>query len=365
MVGTRTSYRLKRFESATDPDFAAAILVYVRNTAGSIRTESNQITSWLEAPPSGFKGVFYVFGFYLNEQLVAFAEASYFSHAELLMFDYLVIEESVRRNNIFFEFTDHLRQYFEIAHPEYRYVVAEVGYGPGEQFPSRTSQLIARLLKLQGFRVVKAPYFQPRLVWSDAETEMRADLLIFTDEPVDRIQRETYLRIVKAIYFDYYLPWMDTHTLHGPVYKKYLEQLFERIDRNTGRNRIIELNGHNVVLQPAGAKTSPRTARMIRFPIQALAVVVVLSTAMLILRHSFSLSDTSLAFVFCLAMLSYMATAGVVSKEARDMFERLASHLKEVFYRTGGGLKPSVKAKAVPGKRHRALPQKLPVQDDE
>ncbi len=248
MHSTRTSYRLKRFESATDPDFAAAILVYVRNTAGPIRTESNQITSWLESPPSDFKGVFYVFGFYLNEQLVAFAEASYFPHEELLMFDYLVIEESVRRNNIFFEFTDHLRQYFEVAHPEYRYVVAEVGYGPGEQFPSRTSQLIARLLKLQGFRVLKASYFQPRLVWNDAETEMGADLLVFTDEPTGRTQRETYLRIVRAIYFDYYLPWMDTHTRYGPAYKKHLDELFERVERGLGRKTVIELNGHNVVL---------------------------------------------------------------------------------------------------------------------
>lgn len=365
MGSSPVSYRLKRFSSSADPDFAAALLLYVRGIAGPIRTDSNQITFWLDTPAKGFRGLFYAFGFYVNEQLVAFAEACYFTHTELLIFDYIVIEESYRRNNIFFEFADQLRQYFESAHPNYRYVVAEVGYGPGEQFPSRNSQLITRLLKLQGFRIAKAPYFQPRLVLADAETEMRADLLLFTDDPVDRIQRDTYVRIVRTIYFDYYLPWMQATTDTGVAYRRHLDELLARVEAGLSRSHAIQLNGHNVVLQLPRGKSTPSLHRAISFPLQALCIIVILTAALLVLKSLFHLSDSSFTFVYFLALLSFMATAGVVSKDARVMFGQLAVLFKYVFYRREDNSKPSAIGKAKRGKRGLASPQTPPDEADQ
>lgn len=207
MSSIRSSYRLKRFLSTTDTDFAAALMLYVRNTPHAIRTNSNEISSWLDHPPSTFGGTFYVFGFYRDRKLIGYSEASYFPAEELLVFDYIAIDEGKRGNHVFFEFVDHLRRYLEGLHPEYRYAIAEVAHGFGDQQPSQDSRLLTRLLKLQGFRVIRAPYFQPRLAVNDVESEMPADLLILSTSSSDRIQVDTYLRIVRTVYFEYYLPW--------------------------------------------------------------------------------------------------------------------------------------------------------------
>jgi len=76
-----------------------------------------------------------------------------------MVFDYLVIDKGSRRNNVFFEFVDHLKRYLEEAHPEYRYAVVEVCYGPGQRYPSPEACLLTRLLKVQGFLVARGAIF--------------------------------------------------------------------------------------------------------------------------------------------------------------------------------------------------------------
>src|SRR5262249_34122452 len=150
---------------------------------------------------------FYVFGFYRNRQLVGYAEAAYFREERLIALDYIVIDEAHRRNNVFYEFVDHLRRYLQDAHPEYRYAYAEVGYGPAQEHPTAVSSLLTTLLKMQGFRVAQAAYFQPRLNFDYSESEMRADLLLYSAQHVDSMSVDTFLSIVHTIYYKYYLRW--------------------------------------------------------------------------------------------------------------------------------------------------------------
>ena len=82
-MSSGSSYRLKRFQSSRDPEFAAALMVYVRNTQPQIRTETNEITYWLDHFAARFGNDFYVFGFYLDEEVVGFAEAAYFREEQL------------------------------------------------------------------------------------------------------------------------------------------------------------------------------------------------------------------------------------------------------------------------------------------
>src|SRR5579872_2925022 len=130
MQPQRSSYVLRRFEASSDPDFPAALLLYVRNTPVPARTDTNEITYWVDHFLERFGNPFYVFGFYRDRELVGYAEAAYLTKPHLIVLDYLVIDEPHRRNNVFFEFVDHLKQYLESAHPDYHYAVAEVCYGP-------------------------------------------------------------------------------------------------------------------------------------------------------------------------------------------------------------------------------------------
>jgi hypothetical protein len=312
---------LKRFLTSTDPGFADALLLYVRNTAPAIRTDTNEITFWLDNCPKSFAGQFYVFGFYLGRQLVGYAEAAYFPGEFLFALDYVVIDEAFRRNNIFFEFVDHLRRFLERTHPEYRYAVAEVTYGPGEEHPSSSSQLLSRLLKIQGFRVVRAPYYQPRLTRNDAESEMAADLLLLSQDSLERLQKETYLSIVRTLYYSYYLPWSDIVPGASKEYRRHLDRLFSRINLELGKKRIVLLNGHSVTLHAPSTELGVNPhRRTIAFSAQALGVIVAVTASMVVLRATFSLSNNSFVTVYALALFSFMAVAAVVSKEARAVF---------------------------------------------
>jgi hypothetical protein len=183
MSSGETSYRLMRFRSSRDPDFAAALLLYLRNTQAPVRTDTNEIAYWLDTFAKKFGTPFYAFGFYRDGQLVGYAEGAYLRDERLVVLDYLVIDEVHRRSNVFFELVDHLKRYIESEHPDYRYATVEAGYGPGQKTPTQESVLLTRLLKIQGFRVVRAPYYQPRLSLGDAENEMAGNFALCDDHP--------------------------------------------------------------------------------------------------------------------------------------------------------------------------------------
>lgn len=320
-----SSYRLKRFRDSRDPDFAAALLLYVRNTPSPIRTDTNEIAYWLDHFEKTLANDFYAFGFYRDNNLVGFAEAAYFAQECLFVLDYLVIDVGSRRNNVFFEFVDHLKQYCENLHPEYRYAVVEVCYGPGQTYPSQEARLLARLLKMQGFRIARAPYFQPRMKLADAESEMRADLLIYSSANLERIRTETYLAIVRTIYYAYYAPWQAIVPEPPGDYKKHLDGLYSEIESELGKRQTVILNGHKTLLSEAQTRPAIALHRVTSFSIQGLLVIVLLTAGMLGLKVMFRLSNASFTAIYALAVISFFAVAAIVSKSAHTVFLELLS----------------------------------------
>jgi len=246
-----------------------------------------------------------------------------------------VLDAEQRRNNVFYEFVDHLKRYLETAHPEYRYAVAEVCYGPNEQQPWPQARLIVRLLKLQGFHVVHAPYFQPRLLLDDPESEMRADLLIYCSGGIERLRVETYLAIVHAIYFKYYLPWNCGILEDAQGYESHLKQVFAKIGSSLQGKNTIAVNGHKLLLNAPQQRPHLRLHRLVSFTAQSLAAVVLLTVALLGLRTAFRLSDASFASIYILAIYSFIALAGIVSKQARTIFSEVLAFAKHIWPRVG------------------------------
>jgi len=328
MPDVSCSYRLKHFRSSRDPDFAAALLVYVRNTAACVRTDTNEITYWLDHFEEATGNPFYVFGVYRDRQLIGFAEAAYLVQERLIALDYVVVDEGHRRNNVFYEFVDQLKRYLERAHPEYRLGIAEVGYGPGQKHPSQENCLVIRLLKLQGFGVIQSVYYQPRLRVDDAESEMQGCLLAYSRPRIDSLRTETYLRIVHALYYSYYLPWKRLNPGAVTKYKEHLDRLYSWVEQSTGQRREIPVNGHKGLLAAPTRKPIMTVHRAVSFSLQALFVVILVMAAMLGLKSFFGLSGTAVAWIYGVAVVSFIAVAGIVSKPARDIFGEIVGRAK-------------------------------------
>jgi hypothetical protein len=341
MALSQSSYKLKRFLNSRDPDFAAALMIYVRNTPSEARTDTNEISYWLGEFSRKFGHDFYVFGFYRDRHLVGFAEAAYFNDSRLIMLDYIVLAENHRTNNVFYEFVDQLKNYLERAHPQYRYAVAEVCYGPSLEYPSSASSLLTRLLKLQGFRVIQARYYQPRLMIDYMESEMRADLLIYSATPIDQMRADTYLSIVRTIYYQYYLAWKAVAPETVDAYKRHLNDLYSKIESSLKRKTVVPVNGHQIVLAAPKKVTAMTIHRIVSFSAQALSVIVLLTTALLGLKVAFGLSSWSFTAIYALSLLSFLAVAGIVSKNARIMFSEVVAVAKFVFRKKSGNLMPN------------------------
>jgi GNAT superfamily N-acetyltransferase len=341
MSSSTSSYRLKRFLTSKDPDFASALLIYARYTPPSIRSDSREITYWLDHYATTFGDSLYVFGFYRNRQLVAYAQATYFPKEYLYFIDYVTIDERHRGHNVFFELVEHMKQYLENAHPEYRYGVTEVMNEPGQDRPSPEKKRLIRLLKISGFRVIHAPYFQPRLMLRDSESELSGSLLIYCPAPMDRIHGETYLSILRTVYYEHYLRWMSVEPGTKGAYKKHLDALYRRVEADVFNKAMLIVDGYREAPTPPERPPLMTQHRILSFSFQALTGIVLLTGTMLSLKWLFNLSNASFAIIYGLAITSFVAVAGIVSDEARVMFKEFANLAKYFFGRRASGWRPT------------------------
>ena len=99
----------------------------------------------------------------------------------------------------------------------------------------------------------------------------------------------------------------------------------------------MTVNGHQEILA-APASTPAVLHSTVRFSVQALGVIILLTAAMLALRSAFNLSNNSFALIYVLAISSFVAVAGIVSKNARSVFAQITTIAKYAFDRQKGDL---------------------------
>lgn len=163
---TRSSYSLRQFTSSSDKDFAEALSLYMRYTPPAVRTNTNEITYWIDNAGEYQQNKLLVLGFYCGKRIIGFSEMAYLADSKVLVIDYLAIESSFRKNNVFFEFIEHARSFIAELRLDVRYIVTEIGKF-SSTVPPDSSRSLVRLLKFAGFKVAKVTYYQPQLgVWA-------------------------------------------------------------------------------------------------------------------------------------------------------------------------------------------------------
>jgi hypothetical protein len=323
-----SSYMLRQFKSSRDSDFVNALHMYARSVHPGLKTNTNEITFWIDNYSRRFPDKFYVVGFYSGQRLVGYAEFLYIIEQKLMVFDYLVIDKLFRKNNVFFEFVDHLKHFIETEGLDLNYVVAEVGYLTRTKEPSDYTQLLVRLLKFEGGGVVKAPYYQPKLGLYNHESEMAAALVVFAYDRIEEISRETYLSIVESVYFKYYSRWYSIYEDTAADYVAHLHALFSRIEMETKNMKQIKLNGFKSTFQETPSSETVSETRILWFAVRSLFVVVFLAFLLMKLREVYSLSLFALLLIYLLALLSFFSLMALYSKTALIVFKRLLALFK-------------------------------------
>jgi len=328
----RTKYDIKRFTSSEDQDFVDALNIYNIETDVHIYTNSNDIAYWMEHCKDYQPDELFFVGFYINNRIAGFAQFVYISEEEIIFIDYMVISKHRRGNNSFYEFVSQLKDFIERSNIHFNYVVVEYPFmNHGSDEPADDAKRIIRLLKMQSFGVIRAPYYQPAHGLGNQESSMKAFLLIYSKNNLKEIRTETYLTIVSALLYKHYYRWYEKIEKNIDQYRKHLDSIYRQISAELGKKKLLKINGYKREEAP------PRPPPETKVPYALFALFITLSTmAMAIINHYSQLSVIGVVVFWLLSLVSFFA---IVAAFGNSKAEKVFNSLLKSFNRAFGKVK--------------------------
>jgi hypothetical protein len=301
----KSFYELKRFKTQNDRDLIKALSIYANNIEPILRTDTKEIIYWIDKYSDVFDDKFLVFGFYLNNQLIGYAQLAYFSEEKLIFVDYIVIGKEFRRNNTFYELIEELKEYFVENNIFYDYILAEVGGFNEDQEPTNATKSLIRLLKMLGFGVVKADYFHPELGKVRHNNDLQSILMLFTPNEVKSLKKETFLTFINTIYFKHYRRWYSAFFNEYEIkeYDTHLLKLLDNIKHLLRKKEIIEVSIYSNVYSIGKEKSFQQSPPLVFKLLSIFCSILLTSLSFIVVYFLLNLSNlkhssTSSAF-FC------------------------------------------------------------------
>ena len=181
------------------------------------------------------------FALYYSEELAGFAMMSYIRAQRIAILEYVALETQYRVNTVFFTYINLLESYLHINQYDVAFILNEVSNRRNGSDIDKESQIFSKLLCIEGFGKIEAPYVTPPLGTNNFESSFDAFLFAKSSGDVHALERQTYLEIVRSIYFDYFLVWYE-HVLPASQLNEYngiLQKSFEAISRKLPTNATV------------------------------------------------------------------------------------------------------------------------------
>ena len=236
--------KIKRIEKSSDPDYINALKIYNETTPYEIKTNTNEITKWLDSknPTVPFEPMF--FALYFTENLVGFAMMTYIRTQRIVILEYISIIAQYRVNTIFLSFISLLESYLNVNQYDISFFVNEISNRKDGKEIDKESQIFSKALCIEGYGKINAPYCTPPLGLNNYESSFDAYLFIKTAGDIHSLEKQTYLDIVKSIYFEYFSNWYAFVLLPNEL-AEYNELLFKCFDYLS--NKITEFTSISVI----------------------------------------------------------------------------------------------------------------------
>jgi hypothetical protein len=325
----KSTYELVNFRSSKDPEFLKALKLYSENIEPSYRTDSKEIMYWIENYRKKFKDSFYALGFYYNDIMIGFSELAYFVDEKFIIVDYIVIDKNFRRNNTFFEFIHQIKEFLSKENLVFNYIVCEVGCYFENVEPPEASKLIIRLLKQNGFGVVKCRYYAPRLGLTNYESEVIAILMIYGNETIKQIKKETLLLIINSIYYKYYFRWYKVFMNEKEIitYKSMLDSLMLKIEKGLNHKEIIDINGLNNLFPVIPGDFKPnnfkKSVKLLSFLLISIFCIAGVGSATLFVQKYYGINVESQVSIFSFSLVFILLISSLIFEKRMNFFSNL------------------------------------------
>jgi len=330
---SEVKYKIKRFTSSKNKDFVKALSIYASNTAPALKTNTNEICYWLDRISNRKQDrQLYVLGYYKNDEIIGFAQFMYIESKRIIIVDYMAIEESERKSGTFYALIDFIQEYLNQLGLDCDYILTEIGYLTGTNIPSRTSQTLIRLVKMVGFGLINAEYFQPQLDPDNVESRMRAQLMLYARPPLSEIRRETYLSLIKGIYFDHYIEWYVPFKTSAEIkaYSNDIEKLFHRIKSKTPAKVDITSFSNETVITSNNTYKDFKTPTMLKI-LGIIICMFIYVGSFVLLNILTNFGILNLLLIYATSLFIVLTILGIYNRAANKSILKVLEFLKMIF----------------------------------
>lgn len=241
MDSLKNSFLIKRIKKTVDIDYLLAIKIYNEATPIDIKTNTNEITFWIDSPlDSQTRFELMTFMLYLDEKIVGFAMMSYLIQTRIVVIDYISIYEEYRKNVTFFPYISLLQSYLNENNYNVSYILNEVSNKNQGLGIDKESRVFKRLFCMEGFGRINAKYYTPPLGLDNYESVFEAFLYVKSSDNIRTITKDTYLKIITSIYYDYFYTWYTPFFMEDEKskYKNKLDDCIKKIEKETNLDII-------------------------------------------------------------------------------------------------------------------------------
>lgn len=236
-------FKIKKFESSKDKDFIKALKIYNDTIPVETKTDTNEITYFLDLREPRNREMFFL-GLYYNQEVIGFAECAYLFKTKTIIIDYFTLQSNLNINGIYYPLFSLLLEFFSHNLIDYDYLVSEVSIRSVEENVDQESYYNKKLLYAEDFRIIDSPYPQPKLGTYNYESNFELRLMIKSIKSIDFLKTDTFVAIVNDIYYNHYLDWYKNFMSNEEIedYSNHIKDQMEIVKKNTSGQQTIKLN---------------------------------------------------------------------------------------------------------------------------
>ena len=235
---------LKPITKSSDEDYVKALQIYMEETPKEIRTNSNEITYWLDKKNIDKSFEMLIFVLYLDNNLVGFSQITYVKSQQIVILDYISLKSPYRVNSVFLIFLSMIQNFLITSGIQITYFIAEIGNKDNGTNIDRESAFYKKIICLENYGKVMAKYYNIPLGIDNYESEFEALMYIKTNDNIVYINKETFLAIVYAICYEYYYVWYSEflNDEEIKIYKEKLDKCYNNIRKQVAESTHINID---------------------------------------------------------------------------------------------------------------------------
>lgn len=274
---------LKPITKSSDEAYIKALQIYMEETPKEIRTNSNEITHWLDKRTMDPSFEMLVFALYLDNNLIGFSQITYIKSQQIVILDYISLKSPYRVNSVFLVFLSMIQNFLISSGKQITYYIAEIGNKDQGANIDRESAFYKRVICLENFGEVMTKYYNIPLGLDNFESEFESLMYIKTNDNIPYISKETFYAIVQAICYEYYYVWYSEFLNDDElkIYKEKLDKCFLDVKKHSLEMTHIDIKHPKCPLfyrdesnKTFGAVPAQKKKRYAKFPLLILAVII-------------------------------------------------------------------------------------------